>query len=429
MTGSSSNDLTTKTSSLISHAPSPQWEKLVEAASRVDTLMRDQPEAWWSEQASRLTTGWLATGLPTTRLESWKYTNLVGLHAKARSIGLGPVDVKSPPGVTVFRLSQLAHQASLTEADRQRLRERLETASDVFTENLARSLVVDPFVVWIPAEFRSTANVEINWKALPFEQWGLGVALIVAGEKSEVAVVETYGAAVDAQTVATFVDVRAGAVVQHLRVQAGDNKTDAGFVLASTRVFVEKSARYETSQISFGSKLSREDLTVDLRDKDADVITDGVFIGRSNQVLDHHTNLVHRIGSTTSRQVYKGILADEARGVFNGRIAIEKNASGSNSSQMNKNLLLSKRVELDTKPQLEIDNDDVKAAHGAAIGRLDVEHVFYLRSRGISMGQAVEMLARGFAYDAVQRLSSESLRDFGAREIDRGLKGLSWEAL
>ena len=429
MTGSSSSVMPAQVPSRVSHATSPQWEQLAEAASRAEVLMRDQSETWWTAQASRLAHDWLATGLPTTRLEAWKYTSLVGLHAKARKVGLGPVDVKSPPGVCVFRLSQMAQQSSLSNDDRVRVRQLLEIRSDVFTENLTKSLVVDPFIVWIPGNFKSDGPVEITWKALPIDQWGLGVAAIVVGAKSEVKILETYGAGVDAQALATFVDVGEGAVVQHLRVQAGDNKPDAGFVLASARATVGKSARYETSQVSFGSRLSREDLTVDLCAVEAEAVTDGVFIGRSNQLLDHHTNLVHRIGSTTSRQIYKGILADESRGVFNGRIAIEKNASGSNSSQMNKNLLLSKRVEIDTKPQLEIDNDDVKAAHGAAIGRLDSDHVFYLRSRGISMGQAVEMLARGFAYEAVQRLSSPALRDLGTREIDRGLKGLSWEAL
>lgn len=429
MTGSSSSGVTAQVPSQTSHATSPQWEQLVETAARAEVLMRDQCETWWSTQASRLASEWMATGLPTTRLEEWKYTSLVGLHAKARKVGLGPVDVKSPPGVSVFRLSQMAQQNSLSIDDRIRVRQLLEVRSNVFTENLTKSLVVDPFIVCIPPNFKSDGPVEIIWKALPMDQWGLGVAAIVVGAKSEVKVLEIYGAGVDAQALATFVDVGEGAVVQHLRIQAGDNKPDAGFVLASARATVRRNAKYETSQVSFGSKLSREDLNVELCQTDADVVTDGVFIGRSNQVLDHHTNLVHRVGSTTSRQIYKGILADESRGVFNGRVAIAKNASGSNSSQMNKNLLLSKRVEIDTKPQLEIDNDDVKAAHGAAIGRLDSDHIFYLRSRGISMGQAVEMLARGFAYEAVGRLGSAALRDLGTREIDRGLKGLSWEAL
>jgi Fe-S cluster assembly protein SufD len=158
-------------------------------------------------------------------------------------------------------------------------------------------------------------------------------------------------------------------------------------------------------------------------------VVDGVFIGRSGQLLDHHTNLLHLVGETQSEQLYKGILADESRGVFNGRVVIAKGASGSNSAQLNKNLLLSKRVEIDTKPQLEIENDDVKAAHGAAIGRLDPEHLFYLQSRGIGLSQAVEVLARGFAFESIDKLESDRLREIGRIAIGDMLSGINWEGL
>ena len=411
------------------HALSPQWEQLVAAAERQNILMKSQPEAWWRVQAEHLSRAWLNSGLPTTRLEEWKYTSLVHLHAKPRVVGLGPVDVSAPEGVRVVRLSQISSEASISDAERVKIRELLEAKSAVFFENVAKSLVSDPFIVVVPEKLKSSTSIEITWRGLPEGQWGFGVAAVIVGAGADISLIERYGSGVDAQTHTTLLDIGSHACVSHLRIQTGDNKTDSGVVISNVRARVAAGSKYENAQVSFGSALSREDLSVELTAAEAETITDGVFIGRSGQVLDHHTNLVHLVGSTTSRQVYKGILADESRGVFNGRIAIAKNASGSNSAQMNKNLLLSKKVELDTKPQLEIDNDDVKAAHGAAIGRLDPEHVFYLRSRGIGMGQAVEMLARGFAYEAVQRLGSESLREIGTREIERGLRGLSWESL
>ncbi len=428
MTGSLSNALSNAAPAL-PHANSPQWEQLVAAAGRQTILMKTQPETWWGAQAEKLSRAWLGSGLPTTRLEEWKYTSLVHLHAKSRVVGLGPVDVSAPDGIKVLRLSQLASDSSVASDERAKVRELLEAKSAIFFENVAKSLVTDPFIIVIAAKFKSEKPIEITWRGLPDGQWGFGVAAVLVGEGADVSLLEKYGHGVDAQTHTTLIDIAANACVSHLRVQAGDNKSDAGITISNVRVRVAAGSKYENSQVSFGSVLSREDLSVELTAAEAETITDGVFIGRSGQVLDHHTNLVHLVGSTTSRQIYKGILADESRGVFNGRIAIAKNASGSNSSQMNKNLLLSKKVELDTKPQLEIDNDDVKAAHGAAIGRLDPEHVFYLRSRGIGMAQAVEMLARGFAYEAVQRLSSESLREIGTAEIERGLRGLSWESL
>lgn len=418
----------TGSSSKVSHAPSAQWLELLAAAERQKVIFGDQPETWWREQAEKYASAWTQSGLPTTRHEEWLYTSLVPLHAKARRVGLGPVDVRAPEGVNVIRLSQLKAEASIASETKTIVRELLTENSKVYFENIAKSLVADPFLIFVPAELKSSTPVEIDWRALPEGQWGLGVAAIVVGEKADVSLIERYGKGVDAQTHSTSMDVGAGALVSHLRVQHGDGKAD-GVVLSSVRTKLRAGAKYESTQVSFGSQLSREDLTVELCEAEAEAIVDGVFIGRDRQVLDHHTNLVHRVGNTVSRQLYKGILSDESRGVFNGRIAIAKNASGSNSAQMNKNLLLSKKVELDTKPQLEIDNDDVKAAHGAAIGRLDADHIFYLRSRGIDEGQAIEMLARGFAFEATERLGSDGLRKIGIAEIETGLRGLKWDSL
>ena len=203
-----------------------------------------------------------------------------------------------------------------------------------------------------------------------------------------------------------------------------------GVVTASAHIDVAAGANYHGLQVSSGSCLSREDLEVDLLFAGAKATADGVYIGKGKQVLDHHTSLCHLVGDTQSDQLYKGILSDESRGVFNGRIAIAKNAKGANSSQMNRNLLLSKKVEIDTKPQLEIDNDDVKAAHGAAIGRLDAEHVFYLQSRGIAKAQAIEILASGFAYDVIDRIEdmaeTTKLRELAKACISDALVGLTW---
>ncbi len=428
MTGSS-NKLGHALSPQIGHALSPQWNELVAAAERQSVLMRAQPEAWWGLQATSFSEKWLASGLPTTRLENWKYTSLASLHSKGRTPALGPVDVTVPPGVRVLRLSQLSSQSEISTDIKSTVRKLLEVDEDIFFENFAKSFVADPFIILVDDETRSDMPIEITWRGLPEGQWAFGVAAVIVGTNAQVSLIERYGADVDAQTVSVAIELGAGAKLSHLRIQSGSSKSELGFVFSNTRAHVLKNAVYENAQVSFGSSIAREDLTVELTSPGAEAIVDGVFIGRSNQVLDHHTNLVHRVGQTTSRQIYKGVLADESRGVFNGRIAISKNASGSNSSQMNKNLLLSRKVELDTKPQLEIDNDDVKAAHGAAIGRLDAEHIFYLRSRGIGMSEAVEMLARGFATEAVQRLSSVSLRALGTSEIERGLAGLSWESL
>jgi Fe-S cluster assembly protein SufD len=384
---------------------------------------------WWNQLSNDLMAKCLESGLPTSRIEEWKYTSLTSFKDKSRTVNLGAVDITAAREIRVMRLSQVEGDAVLSSLEKTAVRALLESKSDIYFENLAKGFVSDPYVLFVPAGYKSDAAIELAWRSANDGHWGFAVAVIVVGRGADVSLIEKYGAGADAQTQATFLEIGADAKVSHLRLQTGAGVSDQGFVFASTRAKVRENAKYDTAQVSFGSRLSREDLTVELCSAGAEVTTDGVFIGRSNQLVDHHTNLVHVVGNTTSRQIYKGLLADESRGVFNGRIAIAKNASGSNSSQMNKNLLLSKKVELDTKPQLEIDNDDVKAAHGAAIGRLDPDQLFYLRSRGISMSEAVAMLARGFADEAVQRLESPALRKLGTAEIERGLDGLSWEAL
>jgi Fe-S cluster assembly protein SufD len=285
-------------------------------------------------------------------------------------------------------------------------------------------------VICVPEGLKSAEPVEITWKALPDGFWSMGAVVIDIGPRSTVSLVERYGRGVDAQSLLSLVYAGAGANVAHLRSQQGAGKADMGVVTASAHIEVSEGASYHNLQISSGSCLSREDLEVELLFAGAKAAADGVYIGKGKQVLDHHTSLCHRVGDTISQQLYKGILSDESRGVFNGRIAIAKNASGSNSSQMNRNLLLSKKVEIDTKPQLEIDNDDVKAAHGAAIGRLDAEHVFYLQSRGIGKAQAIEILARGFAFDVIDRIEdiaeTTKLREFAKACISDALVGLSW---
>lgn len=434
MTGFSSN-LQTKASeaSKLPHAESPQWLEFVRAASSPARVPGVQD--WWMQEAAEARTQIIRSGFPTTKQEDWKYTSLMPLHGKARRLSMGPVDVRGDTnGLHVFTLSQLSASiaaganpkwgdtAELKDLE-SRIRKLLTRRDLGFGSELCRSFVEDPFVLKIGPEYRSERPIEIMWKSLPSDQWSLGMAIIDVAAGVNATLVESYGGGVDSQTNQTMIDLKPDSNVSHLRIQRGTG----GVVLATSYARLARNAKYHAVQISSGSALSREDLYVEFIDKHSLAITDGVFVGQSGQVLDHHTNLLHHVGDTQSQQLYKGVLADESRGVFNGRVVISNGASGSNSSQLNKNLLLSKRVEIDTKPQLEIENDDVKAAHGAAIGRLDKEHLFYLRSRGISESQAVEVLARGFALEAIDKLDSDQLRARGRAAIDEALTGLRWE--
>ncbi len=437
MTGSSVNSASNSTGQVKSlpHAESPQWLAFVEA-KQTAVRVPGVPD-WWVQGAAEARERILRSGFPTTKREDWKYTSLMPLHGKARRLSMGPVDVRGPRGLQVFTLSQLSKAIASGDASggtpwgsheemralETRLREAFSRRDLGFGAELCRAFVDDPFIVRIPKGFNAAEPVEIHWKSLPKDQWSFGLAYVDVGEGANAVLSESYGRGVDAQSVQTVLHLESSAKVSHLRTQRGEG----GVVIASTLARLKSQATYHAVQVASGSGLAREDFYVELLEKHASAIADGVFVGKSKDVSDHHTNLIHLVGDTQSQQLYKGILADESRGVFNGRVVIAKGASGANSAQLNKNLLLSKKVEIDTKPELEIENDDVKAAHGAAIGRLDKEHLFYLRSRGITQAQAVEVLARGFAFEVVDKLESDSLRALGREAVNEALVGLRWE--
>lgn len=193
----------------------------------------------------------------------------------------------------------------------------------------------------------------------------------------------------------TYVKVQTSSEAQHL---------------SSTQFKLSRDSRLESTQVAFGGALTRHNLEVTFNDEGGEAVVNGLYLGCGNEHIDNRTLIDHAVGNTTSSQLYKGVLDDNARGVFTGGVRIRKDAKKANSSQLNNNLMLSQKAEIDTKPELEIDADDVKAAHGATIGQINPEHIFYLQSRALSRKQAVEMLAFGFAQDIVDRISDETAR-------------------
>lgn len=179
-----------------------------------------------------------------------------------------------------------------------------------------------------------------------------------------------------------------------------------------TTVFLEESARLNCLTVQKGGKLTRHNADVVFLAENASADLNGLYLVTGEQVCDHHTLIDHTKGACVSRQLYKGILDDNARAVFDGRVRIRKEAQKASSEQLNKNLLLTSAAEADSKPQLEIEADDVKATHGSAIGQMAESEIFYLESRGIDPARAREMLARGFVdelVDSIQTLAFKEL--------------------
>ena len=162
----------------------------------------------------------------------------------------------------------------------------------------------------------------------------------------------------------------------------------------------------------FSGKIVRQDLNVILNGENAEANLNGVYVGSGDDHIDNHLNVIHRMPHARSSQAYKGALGDSSRGVFNGKIIIERDAQKTDASQLNKNLLLSDKAEIDTKPELWVDADDVKAAHGATVAQLDETEIFYFQTRGIDRPRAEAMLALGFVEEIIYSEKNPAIKEF-----------------
>jgi Fe-S cluster assembly protein SufD len=383
-------------------------------------------------------------GFPSTDEEDWKYTNVAPLTRKAFR--------PAPP--EVFELENAAVEPFVSAEAR---RSRLVFVNGAFSpghsslEAIPQTVVVEELGAALAGE-----HGEVLWEHLgrlsgegsdafsalntaflgggallrvpkgvtvesPVQLLFLTVAgvddvasfprvLVVAERDSRLDIIETYAAAGDAEyftDAVVEVFVGEGARVTHYKVQ---NEADGAFHVASTRAEVSKDGAYELTTVTLGARLSRHDIEVALTSPGAECRVDGLYLVGTGQHADTHSLIEHREPNCTSRQNYKGILDGKSRAVFNGRVYVHEGASQTDAEQSNKNLLLSTDARVDTKPQLEIYNDDVKCSHGATVGQLEEEELFYLLSRGLHPDLARNLLTYGFAEEIVGSIKHESIR-------------------
>jgi Fe-S cluster assembly protein SufD len=235
--------------------------------------------------------------------------------------------------------------------------------------------------------------------------------LLVAGPNSQARVIESYvalGAGHYFTNAVTAVALDEGAVLEHYKLQ---EESEKAFHIARLDVRQARDSRLTSHSVSLGGELSRTDIAASLDDEGAECTLNGLYMVDGRQHVDFHTTVEHVRPRGTSREYFKGILGGRSRGVFNGRVHVHPGAQKTDSQQANKNLLLSRDAEVDTKPELEIYADDVKCSHGATVGQLDGDMLFYLRSRGIDQDSARGLLTYGFAQDVIERMSLGAVRD------------------
>lgn len=383
-------------------------------------------------------------GFPTTDEEEWKYTNVAPLARKAfRPATQGKVELESAAVEPFFsaeaRGSRLVfvngvyspEHSSLEAIPQQVVAEELGAAlageqAELLWEHLGRlsgegsdafSALNTAFLgggalLRVPAGVVVESPVQLLFLTTPGEAEAVSFprVLVVAERDSRLDIIESYAAVDDAEyftDAVVEVFVGEGARVTHYKVQ---NESDHAFHVASTRAEVSKDGAYELTTVTLGARLSRHDIEVAFTSPGAECRVDGLYLVGDGQHTDTHSLIDHREPNCTSRQNYKGILDGKSRAVFNGRVYVHEGASQTDAQQSNKNLLLSTDARVDTKPQLEIYNDDVKCSHGATVGQLEEEELFYLLSRGLHPDLARNLLTYGFAEEIVGNIKHESIR-------------------
>lgn len=396
-----------------------------------DLLNASRP-AGWTELRKAAESALQHQNLPTAKDEDWKYTDLRELKALSFAPGQPEtLDIKGSilPEARGTRLVfvnghhdphhsctsalpqgvRLLHLASASEAATQLGSLLKPDGSDIFA-NLNSARFTDGAYIFVPKNVKVEPPLH-----LLFMSHSNGTAtisqprIIVLVERgADVELIEEYagnGTYFTNSCVEIFIGENAE--LRHERIQ---RESAGAFHISNLRAKISRDGRYHSRTISFGAKFSRQTPQVSIQGTGADIILDGLALLNGTQFADTHSMLDHTQPDCTSHQLHKAIVDDEARAVFNGRIFVRRGAHGTDARQQSRNLLLSEKARVDTKPQLEIDTDDVKCAHGAAVGQLDPEELFYLQSRGLNDQAARNLLTYGFAADLLAHIPVMSLR-------------------
>jgi Fe-S cluster assembly protein SufD len=384
----------------------------------------------------------VSRGLPTTREEEWRFTSVAPIAdctfalAGPSAAEVSADDVASlriaPAVELVFingrHVPALSRMGSLpTGSHVENLANVLATGSHRIEPHLTRTPPAEqqPFVALNTAFLDDGAWIQVPAGAIleqPIHLLFLSTGgpddrplmshpriLATLGENSQASVIETY-AGTNAQyftNVLTEIVVGDNAVLDHYTLQYDSPEA---FHVGTIYVRTACSATYRSHSVSLGGALVRNDVTAVLNGEGAECTLNGLYAADTRRLVDNHTTIDHAQPHCGSREVYKGILADHARGVFNGKIIVRPDAQKTDAKQTNRALLLSEDAQINTKPQLEIFANDVKCTHGAAVGQLDEEALFYLRSRGLTDAEARRMLVHAFAADVLNRLPLEPVR-------------------
>lgn len=382
-----------------------------------------------------------AVGFPTTRDEEWKYTSVAAIegtdfHAHdgapqrqpdgadgivgdiswARLVFVdgahGPELKALPTGVQTSCVASLAGALILSDVNAERELGRVLPFEMNGFVALNTAFFRDGAFLSIPDGVALAQPIHLIHRSSdrPLASASHPRNLVILGARSSATIVETYVGSAEGRSLTnavTEVVLGEGAVLTHCKSVSGGSQA---YHVGSTAVRQARGSLYTSMSLSAGSALARHDLRVTLREEGAECTLLGLYLVRGSEHVDNHTAIDHAAPHGTSRQLYKGILDGHGRAVFSGKILVRPGSQQTDAHQANRNLLLSPDATVDTKPQLEILADDVKCSHGATVGQLDPEMLFYLNSRGLGGAAAQALLTYGFAAEVIERVRPESLR-------------------
>lgn len=381
-------------------------------------------------------------GFPTLKNEDWKYTNIAPIFnynfipAKDAELTIDEIGQYLIKGLAeniivlingMFRkdLSRMAQKPEGVIIDS--LANIIKTRPELVLKHFSKYAAIENGFVALSTAFAADGvmiNVPDN-KAIEDPVHILNLIgherdhilsqprnLIVMGKNSHLKIIESYHSiseSVNFTNVVTEIVSGENSYVELYKIQSENNES---FHINRTQVEQQKNSNFTIYTVSLGGAITRNDLNTVLDDENGQANLYGLYIIDGSQHVDNHTLIDHAKPHCESRELYKGVLGGKSRGVFNGKVFVRKDAQKTNAYQSNKAMLTSKDAMIDTKPQLEIYADDVKCSHGAAIGQLDNESVFYLRSRGIGEEQAKAVLIRAFANDVFDEIKLDPLHEY-----------------
>jgi Fe-S cluster assembly protein SufD len=363
-------------------------------------------EPWLKELRERAFARFAEVGFPSTHDEEWRFTNVSPIVRSSFPVTGADRQLSYPDPVQELTLAEaephLAHYAAVDQNPFTALNTAFLTGAAMLRVP-AGAVIEKPIQILYDAQEGTAAHPR---------------TLILVGANAQCTIVETYqGAGAYFTNAVTEIVLGENAVVDHYKVQ---RESGQAFHVATMQVQVGRSANFSSHSISLGGALVRNDANAVLSEGSHATIN-GLYIVNGSQHVDNHTVIDHAKPHGTSHELYKGILDGTANAVFNGRIIVRKDAQKTDSKQTNKNLVLSDNAVIHTKPELQIHADDVRCTHGATIGQLDAESMFYLQSRGIGKSEARALLTHAFAQDIIDRVKVQSVKDELERFLDEKL--------